>query len=212
MRHTWLLLVVALLASAAAPASAQSQAPAQGREPLRGAVADLRLLTSSLPSGNGWTPVLPAGGLLPGRGFGVEGGGQVVIGPGRYRRLGVGATGLVAQGRATGTSPAPTVTTRFLTVAPHASMNFGHADGWSSVSIGAGLAKVTSSAAGTAAVPGEWGLVFHYGAGGRWFLAERVALSLDLRFWALTPRAATATRLRAPATTRIALGVGVSLR
>ena len=60
--------------------------------------------------------------------------------------------------------------------------------------------------------PSGWGTVFHYGAGARWFLAERIAVSLDMRFWALTPRDATADRPRSPARTQVAFGAGLSLR
>ena len=183
---------------------------AQGREPLRGVVGDARFVSATLPSGAGWTPALPTGAIVPGRGFGVDTGAHLFIGPGRHRRLGVGLSGLLSQGRATGLAPAPTVTTRFLAAAPHASMNFGHAQGWSYLSAGVGLAKVTSEYDDGASEPAKWGTAIHYGGGARWFLNERVAVSLDLRFWALTPRPATTARPRAPATTRIALGAGLA--
>ncbi len=194
---------------------APEQAMAQGREPLRGVVVDLRLVSATLPSAVGWTPAaLPADAVVPGRGFGVDGGAHVLVGPGRYRRLGLGVSPLVSQGRSTGLTPAPTVTTRFLAAAPHVAMNFGHALGWSHVSLGVGTAKVTSEVAGGLAEPTSWGTAIHYGFGGRWFLRDHVALSLDLRFWALTPRPASASGARpsAPATTRVALGAGVAFR
>ncbi len=188
-------------------------ATAQGRDPVGGYVLDLRMLTVSLPSSAGWTPTaLTTTALVPGRGFGGEAGAHVLLGPGRHRRLGLGATGLFGQGRTTGSDGAPTITTRITLVAPHVSANFGHRLGWSHLSGGAGMAKVSSQAAGGAADPGGWGLVFHYGGGARWFVTERIALSLDLRFWALTPRAAVDDRPRAPATTRIAFAGGLAFR
>jgi hypothetical protein len=187
-------------------------ATAQAREPLRGFVADLRLLSTTLPNGPGWTPELSSGELVPGRGFGLEGGALSLVGPGRYRRLGVGLSGLFTQGRATGVEPAPTVTTRFMAGASHASMNFGHAPGWSYLSLGVGLAKVTSEYVGGSPDPSGWGTAIHYGGGARWFLTEHVALSLDLRFWALTPRAASDARPSSPATTRFTLGGGLAFR
>lgn len=205
MRHpsaAWGLAALALLAP--------DVAGAQAREPLRGVVGDVRLVSATLPSGGGWTPSLPADALVPGRGFGAEAGAHLLVGPGRYRRLGLGVTGLLSQGRATGLDPAPTVTTRFLTAAPHVSMNFGHAQGWSYLSLGAGLARATTEYGGGPSDPARWDTVIHYGGGARWFLTRRVAVSLDLRFWALTPRAATDTRPSSPATTRIALGAGVA--
>ena len=136
------------------------------------------------------------------------------VGPGRHRRLGFGATALIAQGRATGLAPAPAVTTRLFAAAPHVSMNFGHALGWSHLSLGIGRAKVSSTYVGAVPVPAPapWGTVIHYGFGGRWFVREHVAVSLDLRFWALTPRPASLTRPGAPATTRFVLGAGVAVR
>ncbi len=208
MRHlspAWRLLVgLASLAPAVAGA--------QVGEPLRGVVGDVRLVSGTLPSGAGWTPPLPSGAVVPGRAFGVEGGAHILVGPGQHRRLGVGVAVLASRGRATGLDPAPTVTTRFVAAAPHVSVNFGHGLGWSHLSFGAGLAKVTSDYAGGSAEPSEWGIAIHYGGGARWFVSEHLAVSLDLRFWALTPRPASATRPSAPATTRVVLGAGVAFR
>ena len=192
-------------------------ADAQPREPLGGVVADLRALTVSLPTSLGWTvPVSTIDSLVPGRGLGAEGGAHLFVGPGRFRRLSVGASGLVAEGRATGADAGgvatPTVATRLFAVAPHAALNFGHRDGWSYLSFGAGAASVRSTEGGVADAPATWGLAFHYGGGARWFLTEHVALSLDLRFWALTPRPESATRSRAAATTHVAFGAGLSFR
>jgi hypothetical protein len=205
---TWAVLAVGLTGAAAA---------AQPREALGGAVGDLRVVSTTLPTGLGWTPpVAAAGALVPGRGVGAEGGVFVFAGPGRFRRLSFGATGFVAEGRATGVSATgadtPTMATRMFAAAPHAALNFGHRDGWSYLSIGAGTAKVRSTEDGVEDQPATWGLAFHYGGGARWFVRERLAVSLDLRFWALTPRPATTARPSAAATTRIAIGAGVSFR
>ncbi len=200
---SWAALAVGLVAGPAA---------AQPNEPLGGAVVDLRAVTISLPTTIGWAPtVTAAAALVPGRGLGVDAGVHLFAGPGRFRRFSVGATGLVAEGRATGLD-APTVATRIFAVAPHAALNFGHRDGWSYLSAGLGRASVRSSEGGVADAPATWGLAFHYGGGARWFLREHLALSLDLRFWALTPRPATTTRPSGSATTRVAFGAGVSFR
>jgi Outer membrane protein beta-barrel domain len=184
---------------------------AQAPVPLGGIVADLRFLSTTLPSGLGWTPSLTGDALVPGRGFGIDAGAHAFAWRGRTRRLSLGASALMAQGRATGES-APTVTTRMVAAAPHVGIGFGHRDGWSYLSGGAGLARVTSDAEGFEASQTDWGLVIHYGGGARWFVNDHVAVSLDVRFWALTPRAATASGASAAATTRIALGAGVAFR
>lgn len=208
MRRVGTLVLWAALAAAlmAGPAGAQA------REPLGGVVVDLRAVSSTLPTGTGWTPTVTAtGGLVPSRGLGADVGMQVFVGPGRHRRLSLGATGIVVEGRATGVD-APTIKTRLLAAASHAALNFGHRDGWSYLSGGVGAAAVRSTAGGaTDADPGQ-GLAFHYGGGARWFVRRHLAVSLDLRFWALTPRPATSVRPGAAATTRIAFGGGVSFR
>lgn len=187
-----------------------SRVAAQTSSPLHGAVADLRLVSTTVPTGVGWTPPLSTG-VVPGRGFGGEVGAAVFLGPGRNRRAFAGATAMLAQGRATA-DDAPTVTTRMRTAAPHVGLGFGHGDGWSYLSIGAGAASVGSTTDAETSADAPWALAFHYGGGARWFLRDHVAFALDLRFWALTPRAATATRVSGAATTRISLGAGLSFR
>lgn len=199
------------LVAAAVVVVASSEAGAQARQGMSGVVGDLRLVTSTLPTTQGWTPTSNADAVVPGRGFGAEIGAHALVGPGRHKRLGVGVSGIVVQGRAPGAAGG-SLTTRLTGIVPHVSANFGHRGGWSYLSGGVGLARVTSVQSGGAADPAGWGTVFHYGTGARWFLTERVAFSLDLRFWALAPRGATGDRPNAPANTRIALGAGVSVR
>lgn len=185
---------------------------AQPREALGGAVVDVRVVSTTLPTAAGWAaPVTAAGALIPARGAGVDAGAHVFLGPGSRRRLSLGASGLLAEGRATGLD-APTVATRLVTAAPHVAINFGHRHGWSYLSSGVGTASVRSYERGQSEPAASWGMVIHYGAGARWFLREHVAVTLDLRFWALTPRPATPERSSAAATTRIALGAGLSFR
>jgi hypothetical protein len=193
---------------------ASTVATAQARDPIGGLVADIHGLTVTLPTSQGWTPTaISTSPLVPGRGFGGELGAHVVFGPGRYTRFGLGATGLFAQGRASGgAAEAVRVTTRLSTIAPHVSANFGHRLGWSYLSGGAGVARVSSEADGGAPDPTGWGTVFHYGGGARWFIRERIGVSFDLRFWALAARDAAGDRPRASGNTRIAFAAGVSLR
>lgn len=192
-------------------------AAAQPREPLRGVVADVRLVTATLPTGVGWTAPAPtAGALVPSRGLGGEAGVHLLFGRGQFRRLSVGASALLAEGRASGIDATgldtPTIATRLTAVTPHLAMNFGHRQGWSYLSLGAGLAAVRSTVKDAVADPTDWGTVIHYGGGARWFLSEHVAVSLDLRFWALTPRPRTVTRVAGAATTRMAFGAGLSFQ
>lgn len=200
--------VAAWLLVLALPGVARGQA----REALGGWVVDLRGAVGALPTTAGWVPSLGTNSVVPGRGFGAEGGVHVLAGPGRYRRLSVGAGGVALQGRSTSPATSITVTTRLTGVVPHVGMNFGHRRGWSYLSLGAGAAAVTSTVQGDPADAAIWGLVIHYGGGARWFVRQRVAVSLDLRFWALTPRAATDVRPGAAASTRVAFSAGVAVR
>jgi hypothetical protein len=203
-RRPW-IAALALVAGLAAPVVAQT------REPLGGWVIDLRGASGALPTGEGWVPPLSTGTAVPGRGFGGEGGVHLLVGPGRHRRLSVGVSGVVLQGRASGTS-GPEVTTRLLVGAPHVAMNFGHRLGWSYLSIGTGSAAVRSNAPDVADDSSGSGLVIHYGGGARWFVRRRLAASLDLRFWALTPRPASFARSKAAATTRVVVSAGIAVR
>ena len=189
-----------------------SSASAQPREALGGWAIDLRGAITSLPATAGWVPTLATGTLVPARGFGADGGVDVFVGPGRHRRLSVGARGTVVQGRASTVATNLTVTSRLFAAAPHVAMNFGHRQGWSYLSLGAGQASVTANAPGSPEDPGGRGLVLHYGGGARWFVSSHLAVSMDLRFWALTPRPANSVRTRATAATKVAFSAGIALR
>lgn len=188
-----------------------STARAQANDPLSGFAVDARLLTTSLPSTSGWAPVLPAGGVVPSRGFGGSIDAQRFLGPGRNRRLAVGISSLWAQGRSSDATTATTVTTRMMAAGPMLTANFGHRLGWSYFTAGAALAKVRSFASGDSDPSGA-AMAYHYGFGGKWFLTDRLGLSLDLRFWALTPRSASSERVKASAATKVAFGGGVVFR
>lgn len=187
-------------------------AGAQPREGLGGWALDVRGTAAGLPSTAGWVPTLATGSIVPGRGYGLDGALDVFLGPGRYRRLSVGARGVAAQGRATSVKTQVEVTTRLVAAAPQIAMNFGHRQGWSYLSLGAGSARVTSNAPGTADDPAGRSLVIHYGGGARWFVSSHLAVSVDLRFWALTPRAANEIRQKAAAATKVAVSAGLALR
>lgn len=201
MCAAWLLV-------AAQPGVARGQA----RDALGGWVIDVRGAVGGLPTTGGWVPSLGSSAVVPGRGFGIDGGVHVLAGPGRHRRFSIGGSGLLLQGRSTNATTAVTVTTRLAGLVPHIGVNFGHRQGWSYVSLGAGAASVTSTVQGATADPATWGVVIHYGGGARWFVREHLAVSLDLRFWALTPRAASEVRPSAAASTRVVFSAGVSVR
>ena len=171
---------------------------AQQKEPLPRAVADLRASTAGLPTGLGWTPTVPEGTLIPGRGLGLEAGAHVYVARFRVGALGVGGTFLIARGQASPPDPvssSPTVTalpgvrTRLTSIVPQVSLNFGHRLGWSHISGGLGRTRATSELveelAGRIPTPVEsaWIRTINYGGGARWFINDHIAFSVDLRWF-----------------------------
>jgi hypothetical protein len=105
----------------------------------------------------------------------------------------------------------PEVVATVTTVAPQLSLNFGTEDGWSFISAGVGTGRLTTSAEsdeGTLAGGSGRVLVMNVGGGARWFINRHVATGFDVRFhrFGASPDEGT------PATLRLALSVGVSLR
>lgn len=194
---------------------------AQAQDPVGPFVIDLRGLTIGLPTAAGWTPPVPAGGLVPSRGFGLEGGGHVYAGRLGPARLGVGATLGLSRGTASPEAPdstAPGVVTRTATLAPQLSLNFGHRLGWSYLSAGYGGARITSRtdapAAGAPAVAetsSGWVGAVNIGGGARWFLTEHLGVGFDLRWHRLSAPTPTGTAAP-PRATLFQLAVGVSIQ
>ena len=198
----------------------------QAKQPLPIAVVDVRAASVGLPTAEGWTPPVPDGTLIPGRNYGLDAGAHVYVLRGRRVALGFGAALVIAGGTTSppeapaGSTPntAPEVSTRVRMLAPQFSINFGHRFGWSYLSAGLGLARVSSDVsraltpASPTAVEFGWSQSINYGGGARWFINEHIAVNLDLRWHTLPSMAATATQ---PATRRDSLvvaGGGISIK
>jgi len=206
MRGVRLAVAVGLVLATGA-AGAQTPGPADQPGPW---VLDLRGTTVSLPSDADFLPALPSGSVVPGRGFGIDGGARWYwrrLGP---SRLGLGLDATWARGTAPGTATLPRVVETFTRVAPDLSFNFGQRNGWSYLSLGAGVARIAASAslAGRDLTPTSTGtvLTLHAGGGARWFTRERLAVGFDVRLHSLQPGEST------PPTMRFAASVGISLR
>ena len=156
---------------------------------------------------------------LPTRGFGL------VVGAHWYPlRLGIMTLGLggelskASRGRTTttGTETAPVevgVNTRFSAVSPQISFNFGARDGWSYISGGIGWSTYTSeNAEHPLPDPDSATKTINYGGGARWFAKKHLAFGFDVRFYAVNPQLATATRPAFPRMTLVALCGGISIR
>jgi hypothetical protein len=159
-------------------------------------VFDVRAAASGIP--NSETFVLPSAGAatLPTRGFGGAFGGHLYairIGPGR---LGVGVDLMVARGTT------PDVTTKFSSIDPQISINFGTSDGWSYLSGGIGAARVSVDPAGLS----ESVQSINWGGGARWFLGPHFGIGFDIRVRTLSAGDVV------PKGTSVAAAVGLSLK
>jgi hypothetical protein len=215
------LLAVVLLAGTA------SAVLAQPKEPLPRVVADIRASSAGLTTGLGWTPVVPTGTLLPGRGLGLEVGGHVYLARLPFGALGVGSTFLIARGTASppeaaaatpGVTAIPAVRTALASIIPQLSLNFGHRLGWSYISGGLGRTRVTSEViepiAGTIIPPAEspWASTINYGGGARWFINDHLAFTVDLRWFKVSAVDATSTQRALPKQSLLTASAGISLK
>lgn len=116
----------------------------------------------------------------------------------------------------TGTDEAPvnvTVNSRFAAVSPQVSFNFGARDGWSYISGGIGWSTFTAERQDQPLPdPESRSKTINYGGGARWFAKKHLAVSMDLRFYAINPQLPTAARPGLPRMTMMAFSVGAALR
>lgn len=106
----------------------------------------------------------------------------------------------------------PDVTTRLTGFAPQLSFNFGARDGFSYVSGGIAPARLTVSREDAVAEPGAWTKTINYGGGARWFFNDRLAFSVDLRFYAIAPKPASEKGAGHPRLTQMIASAGISFR
>jgi hypothetical protein len=213
------LLGVAVLACVA-PRPAAAQEPQPEDLPIGHYVADARVVfpkfkqDASIANGIGVTAP-----NLPTRAFGFAAGAHWY--PFRLGILTLGLGGEIsAAGRGrtlnTGTKTAPlpvTVNSRFSAVSPQVSFNFGARDGWSYISGGIGWSHFTVERADDPLPDAESGSkTINYGGGARWFAKKHVAVTFDLRFYAVNPQLATPTRPAFPRMTLLAMSGGIAIR
>jgi hypothetical protein len=110
-------------------------------------------------------------------------------------------------------NPGPTVIRHFRVLTPDVSLNFGHRSGWSYISGGLGRSTlfVERKDQPVSDPPGR--KTIHYGAGARWFTNHHLAVSLDVRWYAVAPQTASATGgVAQPRTTLLVLSGGIALK
>lgn len=133
--------------------------------------------------------------------------------------LGVGGEMLVSRASRT-LEPAtkdavegPTVKTRFSALSPQVSLNVGKQNGWSYISGGIGRSTFTAERE-DAPLPGAdaGSKTINYGGGARWFTRKHLALSVDLRFYAVNPAEAAGGRPARPRMRLMIFSAGASFK
>ena len=214
-------LILFLVLSTAAAARAQDPPPKIG--PF---VVDLHATVPKYPS----SPTLAAShdvvvAELPGRGLGVQVGGQVYFFRWRAVTFGIGGEYAASRGRksppdtqgsstATDTTALRETEEKFSSKGTALSFNFGTGHGWSYISGGIGQSTWSVIPDGRAALPSDQAQLktINYGGGARWFAKAHVAFSFDVRFYAINPGPASLDFPGSPRTTMLVIGAGVSLK
>ena len=213
MRRSALLLVCLAIA---APCAAQTQ------EPIGPFVVDVRGAFGrhkAEPSVATELGVPPAN--LPTRTLGLVGG--VHFYPLRSRRvtLGLGGNVVVTRGSKSlevdeddaAAVPGPAVRRRFSTFSPELSLNFGHRNGWSYISGGMfGRSKLYLEREDAPAAGAPYRSTINYGGGARWFIRDRVAFSVDFRWYSVAEQPASTGIVAQPRTTLLVLSGGIAIR
>lgn len=159
-------------------------------------VFDLRPLTTNLPSDDTLYPDLPTDAIVPARGFGGSVGGHVYLFQTGAGRLGLGADVLFARGSTVDANSSMTA------VDPQISLNFGTSEGWSNLSAGVGVTRISANPGGVS----ESVRTFNWGGGARWFLNPHLGVGFDLRFHHLAAGDVL------PKHVAVSIGAGLSLK
>lgn len=193
---------------------------AQPTRPVGGFVVDIRGSVPFFPTdADVAAPRELSTAELPAWGVGLEVGAHVY--PLRWKGFALGLGGSTLWTRRTRRPEAPdgsagdlgpAVTSRLGAVSPQISFNFGHRMGWSYLSGGIGRATLGVSREDRTEEAGEAVKTINYGGGARWFTRDRLAVSLDLRLYAMNPQPATTRTAGHARHTVVVLNAGVAFR
>jgi hypothetical protein len=221
-----LVLLAALASPAAAQQTTTTQQPAAAQPPLpiqhndllppfvidvRGAIAQLGEDATTAGDLNLTTAQLPTTGI----------GGAVAVNVYPLRRkkmsLGIGGEGLLSRATsngadATGAITGPRVERRFEGISGTFSLNFGHRQGWSYVSVGGGPLRFQTFAGDVPFEAAPFEFTPNFGVGARWFTNEHIAFCFDLRFYQTQPVDATATSPGRGRVRVLVISAGISIK
>jgi hypothetical protein len=214
------ILSAALFVCALLPAPAAAQDVPAEKLPIGRYVVDARADFPKFKQDAAIANAIGTGVLnLPTRGFGVVAGVHWYPLRVGIMTLGVGGEWVTARRSHTlntGTKAAPvnvTANARFSTLAPQISFNFGSRNGYSYISGGIGKADFTVERNDKPLPDPESGSkTINYGGGARWFVTKHLAVSMDVRFYAINPQLATVTRPGYPRMTLMAMSAGIAIR
>jgi hypothetical protein len=145
---------------------------------------------------------------LPSRGVGARV--AATFYPLRFGGVTLGLGGAFAFASDSQTDEAGAFETRFLSLAPQLSLNFGRARGWSYLS--GGLSRSLLTIAREGASGGLGAGTVDYGGGARWFFRDRLAFSFDLRFYNVAATDADVDVAPRGRTTMMVISAGVSIK
>ena len=223
MTHTLVTRARVLVLLAAALLGGPVPALGQVREPPGPVAVDARVARPRFKENVSVASALGVdSATLPGRGLGLVFGAHWYPLRARAVTLGLGGEVLVSRGsRAPDVDdeaeppPAagPDVSTRFSSVSPQLSLNFGSNRGWSYLTGGLGWGAFRTERADMPVTPAESRpRVVNYGGGARWFAKEHVAFALDLRFYAIAAQEAAQGRPAYPSQTLMVFSAGVAFK
>ena len=194
-------------------------AAAQVDDRIRPLVGDARLALARFKEDGGIASAIGVTSPnLPTRGLGFVLGAHWYPLRGSNVALGIGGEFLRAKDSRTlepateGAAPGPTVETGLSSLAGEVSLNFGKKDGWSYISGGVGSGILTAERVDRRVGEGSRVRTINYGGGARWFTNKHLAVSVDLRFYAVGEQPASLTRPAYPKSRMMVISGGIALR
>lgn len=205
------ILGVVLAAAGAAPAFAQAL------KPIPRLAFDVRGFDIGLAQDQ--TTATDLGGVtidLPKRAFGVALGAQIYPVRAGGLAIGIGAELMAGRGRSrlvdAQNQPIATIDERVQGAAGVVSINFGHRDGWSYLSAGAGPLRFNTFAGDPPAHAPPGKTTINAGGGARWFARRHLAFCFDVRFYLAKAIASTLTTPGRGKHKLVVISVGVSVK